>query len=229
MVQNREKIDNYLSLIKQYPDIVQNISNGLTIITNPDILFREQDKLYSLAESNGKPKQWYDIGLLAEDAWVVVLRDLVQYPNGKYGGYIRVLNRHSQLECNGKDVVIMIRKDGEYLLQQHFRHEDRNMHWECPRGFGEKGISAVEIARNEIQEETGLQINTIDQINNNTERVAYFIADCSGTINRHDTIESINNCIWVNKSKLQSMIAKSEIDDMYTIRAYAILEASKRV
>ena len=229
MMQNNAKIEKYLTLIKQYPDIVQNIPNGLQIITDPSILYREQDNLYSYAKTTAKPLQWYDIGLIAEDAWMVVLRDLVQFSNGEYGGYTRVLNRASQLECNGKDVVIMIRKEGKYYLHQHFRHEDRKWHWECPRGFGENGLSAEGIARNEIQEETGLKINSIYQLNNNSERVVYFIADCSGTVICHDIMESINKCIWVDKTTLQLMIAKSEIDDMYTARAYAILEASKKL
>ena len=99
------------------------------------------------------PPHWYDIGVISEDSWTIVLRDLVKTISGTYTGYIRMLNRKSQLERNGKDVVILVQVEGTYLILKHFRHDDRLYHWECPRGFGESDLTAEENARKEIMED----------------------------------------------------------------------------
>lgn len=216
-----ERIEKYLALIKKYPHIVDN-SNELQIITDENVLYETQKELYSMADSSNQPQTWYDLGIIAEDLWVVIIRDLVKFPSGKYGGYVRTINRKSQLEQSGKDVVILIKIRTEFLLMKHFRHDDRMYHWECPRGFGEEGLSDMENALKEIKEETGLNVNSIEQLNNKTERVAYFIADCTGSVRNYDVSEPISDTMLVSKSEFESLIKHCEIDDMYTIRAFAL-------
>ncbi len=219
--------DDYLALARKYPEVFNNSDGELRIILDEEKLAEEQKRLYELADSKNHPRYWYDLGIVAEDAWVVVLRDLVQFPNGKYGGYIRTINRKSQLEHSGKDVVILITLNNKFLLMKHFRHEDRMWHWECPRGFGEQGLSAKENAIKEVQEETGLKILSIEQLDNNNERVAYFYAKCTGDILNSDESESILDVLLVDKLELKKMIANCEIDDMYTLRAFILAEMKK--
>lgn len=218
-----DKIEKYLLLIEKYPHIINDLKE-LEIITDKNVLYREQENLFSAADMKNKPRDWYDLGVVAQDAWVVVLRDLVRFPNGNYGGYTRVLNRRSQLEQSGKDVVVLVKTDNRFLLMKHFRHDDRLWHWECPRGYGERDVSPKENALKEIREETGLTVNSIQQLDNNTERTAYFIAECSGDVRNSDKYENIAETILVGIDEFKIMIANCDIDDMYTIRAFILYE-----
>lgn len=219
-----DRIENYLSLIKQYPNVFDNTSGELEIVVDKKILYEEQEKLYAAADMKNQPRSWYDLGVVAQDEWVVVLRDLVKFPNGKYGRYIRMLNRKSQLEQSGKDVVVLIKCGNLFLLVKHFRHDDRAWHWECPRGFGEKGLSAKENALKEIQEETGLTVIKIQQINNYDDRVAYFLAECNGTFINTDKTETISDNIFVTFEKFKQMIIDGFVNDQYTIKAFTLAQ-----
>lgn len=217
-----KKIDEYLELVQKYPNAFDNSGDELEIITDRNTLYNEQKNLYVMADLKKQPHEWYDLGIVAQDAWVVVLRDLVRFPNGRYGGYIRILNRKSQLECSGKDVVILIKHKDTLLLIKHFRHDDRNWHWECPRGFGESGLTPEENAFKEVQEETGLKVVDIIQLNKDNDRVTYFLANCIGSVNKADKTESISEYRFVSALEFKQMIINGSVNDQYTIKAFSL-------
>lgn len=217
-----DRIEDYLALLRQYPNVFDNTEEELEIITDRKILYEEQARLYEEADIKNQPHSWYDLGIVAQDAWVVLLRDLVKFPNGKYGGYIRLLNRKSQIEQSGKDVVILIKRGKSLLLSRHFRHDDRAWHWECPRGFGESGLSPKENALKEIKEETGLTVVKMIQINKDDNRVAYFFAECEGTSKNTDETENIADSIFVSPEKFAQMIVDGLVNDQYTIKAFTL-------
>ena len=109
-----------------------------------------------MAEKN-KPEEWADIGAVFDDPYVVILRDLVEFPGGFRNGYIRLYNR-AYLEGGAAGVVMLPEMDGKLLLMHQFRHATRSWHWEIPRGFGEPGIEAEDQARAEIEEEISGEI-----------------------------------------------------------------------
>lgn len=212
-------IDAYLRLIACYPHLTHDPDHQLPIVTDRATLLEQQELLYRKADASGKARIWFDLGIVAQDPWVVVLRDLVQFPNGSYGGYIRTLNRKSQIERSGKDVVVLVTIGGKVLLMKHFRHDDRQWHWECPRGFGEAGLSPAENARKEVQEETGLEILNLRQINGEGESIAYFHAECRGNAQNHDQQESIAGYVLADEAMLKQMLANGQVSDPYTVRA----------
>ena len=212
-------IDAYLDLIRAYPHLIHDPDHQLPVVTDKDILLEQQEILYRNADSKGRPRVWYDLGIVAQDAWVVVLRDLVQFPNGTYGGYTRLLNRRSQIERSGKDVVVLVTVEDKVLLMKHFRHDDRRWHWECPRGFGEAGLSPDENARKEVREETNLDILELQQLNGSGEQIAYFRALCRGTAENHDCLESIDSYLLVDSDALKQMLVNGQVSDPYTVRA----------
>lgn len=212
-------IDAYLELIAQYPHLVQDPEHQLPVVTDKATLLEQQEQLYSNADAKGKARIWYDLGIVAQDPWVVVLRDLVRFPNGSYGGYIRTLNRRSQIERSGKDVVVLVTIEGQVLLMKHFRHDDRQWHWECPRGFGEAGLSPAQNAEKEVQEETGLEILNLQQLNGNDEQIAYFRAECRGTAKNTDDQESIDSYILASPDTVKQMLVNGQVSDPYTVRA----------
>ena len=219
---NETRIDYYLEIAQKYPHVFDNSSNCLEIVLDREVLIREQENLYQNAKKKGHPLHWYDIGVVSEDSWTIVLRDLVQTISGTYTGYIRMLNRKSQLERNGKDVVILVQVEGTYLILKHFRHDDRLYHWECPRGFGESNLTAEENARKEIMEETGLTVSSLEQLNTSHEPIAYFLAKCCGDYNCNDVGEGIETMRYISEREFASMIADGSINDQFSIKAYTL-------
>ena len=150
------RIDSYITFAKEHPHLFENSHGRLDIVLDRERLLEEQQKLYEKADAEKKPRHYYDIGIIAEDDYVVVIRDLVRFGKERYGGYIRVLNRNSTVDRTGKDVVVLAKYEDKFVLLRHFRHEKRAYCLECPRGFGEAGLTAEENARKELQEEIGL-------------------------------------------------------------------------
>ena len=81
------------------------------------------------------PTNWADIGVLLSDPYIIVLRDLVEFPNKEKNGYFRIINRADF--NSSKSVVVMPFYDGKILLLRQYRHATRSWHLEIPRGFGE--------------------------------------------------------------------------------------------
>lgn len=218
------RIEQYLNFANDHPHVFANDASekSIQVIIDEATIRDKQAWLYAEAEKKGHPTHWYDLGVVAEDCWVVVLRDLVKFPNGKFGPYIRTINRASVLLKKATDVVVLPIVDGKVLLLKHFRHNDRSWHWEIPRGFGEEGISAEDNARKELTEETGLAIDDIRRLDVDTgSEIAYFIAYASGSVvAEHD--EGIDTHKLCTFAEITQMMLSCEIDDMFTSRALAL-------
>lgn len=219
MNEMEQRIDSYLQLLSEHPHLTDSPEGHLPVITDKALLMEQQLLLYQQADAKDRPREWYDLGIVAQDAWVVVLRDLVRFPNGACGGYIRMLNRRSQVERSGKDVVILATVDGKFLLIRHFRHEDRQWHWECPRGFGEAGLSPRENAEKELREETALHVGQIRLLNAESEPIAYYHAECFGNYGTGDDFESIDGHVLADRAEAERMLLDGRISDPYTTRA----------
>lgn len=222
-----QRIDYYLELAGKYPEIFDNSSGELKIILDREQLLLEQKKLYDAAREKRQPEYWFDIGVLSEDLWTITMRDLVVFRDGTCGGYIRMINRSSQLLKNGRDVVIFVLRKEKILISRHFRHEDRAWHWECPRGFGEHFLTSEENARKELKEETGLFIQYMEQLNPIKEPVSYFAARCQGEIQCSDKNEAITKSKFVTMDEFETMILNGSIDDKFTLRAYALAKLKR--
>ena len=230
-------IEHYQVLVKRYPALFVNDSSdkSIKIITNLEIMLAQQELLYQKARIDGKPTHWFDLGLLTEDAWVMVLRDLVLFPNQKYGCYIRSVNRSIVSDPNANDVAILPLFEGKILLLRHFRHEARAWLWEIPRGFGEIGLSAEENARKEMSEETRLQVAELIRLNESetgiSERVAYFLAKCDDRVQvpleTTEAEESIEKIRVVTISEFEQLLLLGEIVDSYSIRAFVLARLRK--
>src|SRR5690606_37420874 len=127
----------YFNLMRRHPELFKN--NGekgeIKIIADRKRILSEQRKIRAQFKKVGKPASWIDIGVLAEDEWAYILRDLVEFPDGRVGGYTRWVNRKSS-EGGGFNSVLMCVQDDKVLMIRKFRHEERGWSWEFPRGFG---------------------------------------------------------------------------------------------
>lgn len=109
------------------------------------------DASAEMARAQGLPEEFGDIGVIYQDRYVTVVRDAVLFPSGVPGAYVRV--------CPSSDgvgaAILPVLSDGRIVLVRHFRHADRQWHWEVPRGFGEPGEQGDVTARREAEEELG--------------------------------------------------------------------------
>ena len=216
---------NYDNLIKVKPAVFFNTNVPLKLVLDSaEIKTWEQGQKEEL-KSNNLPADWADIGVVYEDRFLVILRDLVEFPSGEKRGYSRLFNR-AALENGAAGVVVLPEMNGKFLLLHQFRHATRSWHWEIPRGFGEPGTPAEKQARKEIQEEVDGSIKTITPLgilHNNTglegNDVYLFLANLN-SVGKPTAEEGIDRYIWVSLAELEEMIANSKITDGFTIAAY---------
>lgn len=229
-MQKCRRIERYIELIKQYPHLFKNDPNpsSIQIITDFSVIMEQQAFFYQVADNSGKPREWFDIGVLSEDEWVLTLRDLVIMPGGTYGRYIRQLNKSSVVRQDGTDIVVLVYYANQIVLLNHFRHELRNWSWEIPRGFGESHLTPEENVRKEIMEETGLKVDKLVQIGGESQEgilngVMFYVAYTSGQI-QIEQQEGIRQFVIVSPGEFKEMIRFGKIFDPYTIQAYAFAQ-----
>lgn len=138
-----DSLRKYLALMQERPDMFRNKGEEgeIKIIADENRILFEQKKIRAKLKKEGNPPHWIDIGVLVEDQWFYILRDMVEFPDGRVGGYVRWINRKSE-EGGGFNSVLMCVQGDRVLMIRKFRHEERNWSWEVPRGFGEPGLSA---------------------------------------------------------------------------------------
>ncbi len=217
-------LSKYFELLHNNPRLIANKGALIKIIPDEDAIkswkVTYQDKL----TATGKPSEWAEIGIVYSDPYIVILRDLVEFPGGSKGSYFRILNQ-ADLQ-GGQGAAVLARMNHKYLLLRQYRHPIRSWSYEIPRGFGEPGILAEQQAKNEVSEETqGEIIDLIDMgsYHSNTglegNKVELFFANLK-SIGKPAQGEGIESYLWVSLNELEEMIATAKITDGFTIAAY---------
>lgn len=204
--------------------LFNNENAPLKILTEESTILAWQRRKKMELEMKKHPQSWSNIGILLEDPHVLILRDLVKFPNDQVKGYIRLLNIADLNDGQGSAILPI--KDGKILLLHHYRHATRQWHWEIPRGFGTPHMLAEDNAKKEIKEEIGGEIEElidIGEYHNNTGiegfSVRLFLAHISKA--SHVQIEEgIDYFDFFSVSKVEKMILNGEITDGFTIAAY---------
>jgi ADP-ribose pyrophosphatase len=215
----------YKSMIKDKPDFFKNKGALFQILlSEEDIQSWLPEKRRKLTENN-KPEEWADIGVVFDDSFIIILRDLVEFADGSRNGYIRLYNR-AYLEGGAAGVVMLPEMNGKLLLMHQFRHATRSWHWEIPRGFGEPGVQAEDQARAEIEEEISGKIDELTNLGlyfNNTglegNPIYLFLAKMA-SIGEPKLKFGVDKFLWASVPELEKMIADGEITDGFTIAAY---------
>lgn len=220
-------LDKYFELMAQNPGMFKNKGEKgeIKIITDKQCILAEQKKIRAKLKKEGKPSNWIDIGVLSEDQWFYTLRDIVEFPDGTVGGYIRWVNRKSE-EGGAYNVVLMCKQDDQVLMIRRFRHEERNWSWEFPRGFGEVGLSAEKNARKELREEVGVskaELTLLTKVKEGKGGTAVFLVeipkDQKITL---ETQEGIAKYRWVAMKKLEQIVKKGQLSDWFSLWAFTL-------
>lgn len=217
-------LSKYLELLHNNPNLIANKDALIKIIPDENVIKNWERSYKDKLTAIGKPKEWAEIGLVYSDPYIVILRDLVEFPGGSKGSYFRILNQ-ADLQ-GGQGVVVLPTMNGKYLLLRQYRHPIRSWSYEIPRGFGEPGIQAEQQAKNEVLEEVKGEIDNIIDLgvyHSNTglegNKVELFFAKLK-SIGKPAQDEGIESYLWVSLSELEEMIATAKITDGFTIAAY---------
>lgn len=210
--------------MKDHPELFSTPDGvgAIRIITDPEKIITLQAKLKNEYKEAGKKPEWVDIGILGEDQWEYIVRDLVEHPNGRIGGYTRLISRTTMQNAMG--VVVMPVQGDKVLLLKHFRHEARDWLWEFPRGYGEHGLSAEENAKKELVEEVGLSPTKLIEVGKDPGAV-FFYAELEVGEPRIPVDEAIQNIELINLNELENWIVRGQITDWFTIMAYMMYKS----
>lgn len=216
-------LKKYLKLMKEHPQLFANPDEEgvIKIFTDAEKIGILQAQLKREYKEAGKKSEWIDIGVLSEDAWFWVLRDLVEFPDGKIGGYLRVLNRKSL--DGGINVVMFPTLDGKVVLLRRFSHDNRNWIWEIPHGFGEAGLSAEECAKKEIEEETGLvpkSMTRVGFIEGPDGATAFYYVELIQGETKPDIGEGISKCEFIPLREFEKWLLEGQITDWFATITY---------
>ena len=220
--------ERYLRLIAAHPELVDAPpdGSGIRILTDTETMLAEQARL----RAAGSAVVETEFGVLSEDPWLIVLRDLVEFPDGRRNGYTRVVNRKT-LEGGQGGVCILPVHQGRIVLLRHYRHPPRAFLWEVPRGFGEQGVSMEENVRRELREEVGAEVLRLVSMGLGLPdsgvlrgKANFVFAEIEAPAPRGEAadVDGIVAQRLVTPSELERMIVAGEIVDVFTITAYAL-------
>ncbi|MDT0602345.1 NUDIX hydrolase [Thalassotalea castellviae] len=160
-----------------------------------------------------------------ENDFAVIYDDYVKFPEGD-GRYLRT-------EWKAPYGVMIFPKNsqGDILLIRNFRHENRSWTWEVPKGFGEIGLSSLECAKKELEEETGFEGINWNKLktlkNSDFETHIYNVTILHKKEQSTPEVgESISEVRFFSKKEFQSLIFNDEVSDPITLffLSYSMME-----
>ena len=227
----KDPLSRYLALMTQHPERFDNPAGEavIQIVTDLDTLLDEQERLRLSLLAGGKPADWGDLGVVLDDPYFIILRDLVRFPSGRLGTYSRLINQ-ADLR-GGQSVVVLPLLDGRVGLLRQFRHATRRFHLETPRGYGEPDTPAPMNAEKELHEEMGGRLRELVDLgtaHNNTGLEAtevQFYLGYLASAGESELDEGIAEVVWLTPDAFEAMIAEGAITDGFTLTAFAKAKA----
>jgi ADP-ribose pyrophosphatase len=214
----------YFSLVSSHSKLFNNNEALLKIVLDQKTIAEWESKKEAELMQKGLPLEWAKLGIILDDPYNIIVRDLVQFPNGDMRGYGRSIATATL--NGGRGVVVLPEYQGKILLLHQYRHPTRHWHYEVPRGYGEPNTPADANALKEIEEETGGTVENLVSLGdfyNNTgyeaASVALFYAKLS-SVGTPEINEGIESFVWLTVPELEEWIANEKITDGFTIAAY---------
>lgn len=108
------------------------------------------------------------VGIVAEDHYLIWVRDAVTFPGGIPGTYDRMIWKSGLLGTAGV-VILPILQNNRIVVNINFRHATRSWEMELPRGGCKEKESLQEAASRELKEETGCLVKEFTLLGHMTQ------------------------------------------------------------
>lgn len=221
-------LDRYIELIRTHPYLFFSPGDqkAIEIVTDLVEIRKAQKEWYHKADELGLPNSYFDIGVISEDEWYLTIRDLVTFPNGERGLYVRFVCKKGRFQ-NAANVIVIPFHEEKLMISRQFIHTDRKWRWQSPRGFGEFGLSAEENAAKELREEIGCEAEEFIRIfrdDNDSDNVIFLARLAYQASLRPLSKEvEIQKIDWVSLDELKDLILSGNIVDQELTRLYIYL------
>ncbi len=167
------------------------------------------------------------IGVLTDSPYYQHVVDLVESSNGRRFTYERIIPK-------ANNSVVVIPKIGDkYALLRQYRHATRSWQLCFPRGFGEEELDGPTNADKELSEELGVSPSSIEFLGAVTPdsgisatKALVYACDIDHVVIK-EGYEGIKDSIQCNAAELNELISSGEIDDGFTLSAWALLGSRK--
>jgi len=205
----------YLQLMKERPEDFRRDTNGLYALQTDGEVVRE------FVRSTGRR-----IGVCYESEYKILVVDLLKSVDGRLFAYERVLPA-----VRGGAVVCVARHAGKYVLIRQYRHALGREQIAFVRGYGENGVSAEDNARKEVKEELGADVLFITHLGKVTPDSGSYgqtvdVFGCEiGDWTMKPGYEGITGICEYSHDELIMAIARGEIDDSFSLSAFALITA----
>ncbi len=217
---------DYLAFANAHPELFVNPPGaGFIILLDQADIRQAEANMVQWLKVKGLPTEWAQVGIAFQDQYGMILRDAVRFPNKILGTYIRMVGDGTP------GVIVLPIYQGQVLLIRHFRHATRTWHIEIPRGFGKKGFSSEENAREELQKEIGAKISHLVSLGHVypdagalSEYNDFFYAEVE-SYGEVEANEAITELLPTPLAGFERMIGENEITDGFTITAYGLAKA----
>lgn len=216
-------LPRYLEFMKEFPEL---------FALAPDAPWRiETDPRLIENWTNQQPAVLKEIGVLWEDAFYIILRDLIVTKKGQTFGHLRFVERGC-LKGN-RSVAVLPMLGNKVLLLTHYRYPITSWSCEVPRGFGEENISPRSNMLKELQEE--MNITKVEEIidlghfypqsgSNSTDTNLYLVRLAADEAIKANE-EQISNIVKLTVSEFEQWLAQGKNTDSFTLATYALAKA----
>lgn len=179
-----------------------------------------------------KPKCLKEIQI-TQNKFVKVNMDILQFSTGIEGTHIKVTPK------SGSGVVVFVQnQNGDIYLHHAYHYASDIVHLECIRGFKDINEDSLHAAKRELQEEISYNYNLLSiptfigkiypdtTIINGYANLYFMKVNVKNKLTQHkDKLEFLSNGEFYSINQLHTLIANGEIQDSFTLSAFALLKA----
>ena len=212
-------LHRYFQLVRERPDRFVNPPGDIyEILLDPARIAHAQAEATRVRRLEQLPADDTRVGVLAEDPYLIVMRDAVRFADGRYGLYNRLI-------VPGGAAMLPV-LHGSIVLLHRFRHGTRQWHLEAPRGAFSGVGTHEEEARRELLEEIGAPdavLTDLGTLHSTTgcldEAHHLYVARIPslGTPDRHEAIASLKT---LPIAEVERLIATGDITDGPTLALF---------
>jgi len=212
-------LERYFALVQQRPERFVNPPGEIyEILLDRDRIEHARAEAERRRRHDKQPADDTRVGVLAEDPYLMLMRDAVRFADGSYGLYNRLI-------VPGGTALLPV-LDGAIVLLHRFRHGTRTWHLEAPRGsFAGVGTHEDE-ARRELREEIGsdaIALVDLGALHSTTgcldEAHQLYLARIN-TVGQPDRHEAITALRILAIDEMERLIADGEITDGPTLALF---------